>query len=497
MKYFYVLLLSIFSLQALKAQDSIPSDVLESIKLDDLKRITYKLSSPEMEGRGLKTRGIIKASEYIANNFQSYNVGFLPKLDGYYQKVDFFTYHLEKPLFKIGKMLCSENVNYLGNSSSIANRRDFDILVTNNISPDYIKSIDIDDKTILILTKDIFFEKASLYDVLIKKGCRGVLLCNPYDKNQFNKLSKIYSAKDLEKRNKLKESFSGSVAKTDSLIKNLKYKNFYISTVVLHPRVVSNLMNTSLKRIVRQLESNVLDSNLIRTYPLAISIRRDFVKNLDVSNNVLGYIEGSEYPNEVVVISAHYDHLGIEGNRIMYGADDNASGVAAVIEIAEAYSKAIEKGFKPKRSIIFAAFSGEESGLWGSRIFVNRADSLDIKPVLNLNMDMIGRGEDSHIEKNRKIKKVYAITLKRDSLLTKQIKTNTLGSDSLFVDYTSTDIYSSDQASFIANKIPAVMFFRGLHSDYHSERDTPEKLDYKTMERIARLVFRVSWKYVR
>jgi Zn-dependent M28 family amino/carboxypeptidase len=132
----------------------------------------------------------------------------------------------------------------------------------------------------------------------------------------------------------------------------------------------------------------------------------------------------------------------------------------------------------------------------GSKAFVNRIDSLKLKPIVDLNVDMIGRGEDSRMELNSKVKKLYVIAAKKDSLLVNKIKAIHLGADSLRVDYSSKILYTSDQTSFMRKGIPAVMFFRGLHPDYHTEHDTPEKLDYATMERVARLIFKVSWKYV-
>ncbi len=490
-----ILLLFWFNISKSQIQDSILLNASGTINGDDLRKIVYTLASSEMGGRGIGSAGIIKASDYISKLFKDYSVGHLPLLEGYYQKIVYSFHRLKTPIVKIGGISCIENVDYIGAPSTICSNRAFGIVVVQDTSREYIQGLEFTEKTILILTSDIFFNKKPLYDLLIKKGCRGVILCNPYNQKEFKELSSIYSLSEGEKKDKYKKVFSGSVVKTDSLLKSLKLKNYYISTLVIPPNFGAKIFGVDNKTLIKKLSSKDRDSTFLKTTQAVISVKQDLVQDYQASKNVLGYIEGSELKNEVVVISAHYDHLGTDAGRIMYGADDNASGVATMLEIAEAYSIALKSGFKPKRSIVFAAFSAEESGLWGSRIFVNKTDSLKIRPIVDLNIDMIGRGEDSRMELDSRVKKVYAISTKKDSLLTARIKSIHLGEDSLRVDYSSKDFYSSDQASFMQKGIPAVMFFRGLHLDYHTERDTPDKLDYTTMEKVAHLVFKLSWKY--
>lgn len=499
MRKIYLLFFISFWINTSKSQDSILLKAAESISSEDLKKIVYTLASPEMGGRGVGTEGIQKAAGYIKEQFQKNGIGYLSKLNGYYQKIDFPSYRLEKPTVKLSGNICNEYIDYLGVLSTISGNKALGIVIVQNTSLENIQGLDLNYKVIMILTRDIFFVKKPLYDLLIKKSCRGVILCNPYNLSEFKDLSKIFALKDGEKKDKFKTSFSGSVVKTDSLLKSLKFKSYYISTLVVSPKVVSRILGVNTKTLIGELDSKVKDSILFRTMQPTIFVKQDILKENQLSNNVLGYIEGSDFKNEVIVISAHYDHLGIEAGNIMFGADDNASGVATVLEIAEAYSIAVKNGFKPRRSIVFAAFTAEEKGLWGSRFFVKSCDSLKIKTTIDLNADMVGRGEDSKIEMNSQIKKLYAITAKNDTSIINRIKSIPLGIDSLNMDYSLVGknefLYDSDHGSFIVNKIPAVMFIRGLHSDYHTPRDTPDKLDYTAMERAARLIFRLSMKY--
>lgn len=502
MKKISLLILILLWFNATKSQEQnvVFTKASKTITSDDLKKIVYTLASPEMEGRGVGTKGIDKASEFIAKSYTNDGIGYIPALNGYFQKVSFSLFRLLEPDVKIGNKICAANIDYIGYTSTIASNQSFDIAIIQNTSPDYIKTLDIQSKTVLILTSDIFFTKKPLYDLLIKKGCRGVLLCNPYNPKEFKNLCKINSSKKLKQIERYKRSFSGSVATTDSLLKSLTYKKIYISTLVISPAIASSIVGVDINTICQRISSNENDTSIIKTSSVKIDVKQGYDQVKDLSNNVLGFIEGSEFKDETVVISAHYDHLGIDGGNNMRGADDNASGVAAVLEIAEAYSNAINDGFRPKRSILFAAFTAEEMGLCGSRFFINHIDSLKLKPIVDLNADMIGRGEDSLNLKKSKVKKLYIVAAKKDTSLVRIVKSLYMGIDSLNVDYSqvggSNHMYSSDQASFILNGIPAAMFFRGLHPDYHTMRDTPEKLDYETMEKVTRLIFSVSWKYV-
>ncbi|WP_242117326.1 M28 family peptidase [Aestuariivivens sediminicola] len=185
--------------------------------------------------------------------------------------------------------------------------------------------------------------------------------------------------------------------------------------------------------------------------------------------NVLGLIKGTSKPDKYIVISAHYDHEGIRQGKIYNGADDNASGVAALFSFVEFF-----KSNPPKYSVIVAAFDGEELGLQGSKYFVNNAGIPLRKIILNINLDMIGRSDKnelyvvgSHTHVNFKSLfsnyKPYSAKL---TLLT--------GHDG----YDGKDnwIYSSDHGSFHKKGIPFLYFGVEDHEDYHEPTDDFERL---------------------
>lgn len=216
------------------------------------------------------------------------------------------------------------------------------------------------------------------------------------------------------------------------------------------------------------------------------------------SQNVLAYIKGTEFPEEVVIISAHVDHLGTKNNIIYNGADDNGSGTAAVMEIAEAFKLAEQDGFAPKRSILFLHLTGEEEGLEGSRFYVSHPVFSLENTIANLNIDMIGRVDEIH-----KANSDYIYLIGSDRLSTELHYISEAVNDEfaqLNLDYVYNDendansFYSrSDQYNFAEKNIPVIFYFSGVHEDYHQPTDTAEKLNYPLLEKRTKLIFATAW----
>lgn len=217
------------------------------------------------------------------------------------------------------------------------------------------------------------------------------------------------------------------------------------------------------------------------------------------SKNVLAYIEGSEFPDQVIVISAHYDHLGMKKEEVYNGADDNASGTSAVMEIAESFQIAKNKGYGPKRSILFLHLTGEENGLYGSKYYVEHpVFSLD-STIVDLNIDMVGRVDKKH-EENKKY--IYLIGSNRISSDLHQLseETNRIYTR-LKLDYTyneENDPYQyfsrSDHYNFAKKNIPVIFYFNGTHEDYHRTTDTADKIDFDLLALRAKLIFYTAWE---
>ena len=218
------------------------------------------------------------------------------------------------------------------------------------------------------------------------------------------------------------------------------------------------------------------------------------------SENVLAFIEGSEKPQEILVISSHYDHVGMddEGN-VFNGADDDGSGTVAILEIAEAFKKAKEDGYAPKRSILFLNVTGEEKGLVGSKYYTDNPVFPLANTVANLNIDMIGR-----IGTGMEDAGDYVYLIGSDKLstelqnLSEEVNRKYLN---LNLDYTFNDendpnrfYYRSDHYNFAKHDIPIIFYFNGVHEDYHKHTDTPDKIEYDLLEKRAKLVFLTAWE---
>ncbi len=216
------------------------------------------------------------------------------------------------------------------------------------------------------------------------------------------------------------------------------------------------------------------------------------------SENILAYIEGTEKPEELIVISAHYDHIGMSSGQIYNGADDDGSGTVALLEIAEAFQMAKNKGNGPKRSVLFLHVTGEEHGLIGSKYYTDHPVFPLKNTVANLNIDMIGRCDAPNCGKDY----VYVIGSEMLSSELKKIseRANTTTTN-MELNYKYDDpndkdrlYYRSDHYNFAKNNIPVIFYFDGIHEDYHKPSDTPDKIDYQSLQKRTQLVFATAWE---
>ncbi|MDO1500391.1 M28 family metallopeptidase [Winogradskyella maritima] len=242
---------------------------------------------------------------------------------------------------------------------------------------------------------------------------------------------------------------------------------------------------------------NVKAPNLLPDYYQKIP-KADLPDNINDSQNIIAYIEGSLYPDEYVFITAHSDHEGVIDGEIYNGADDNGSGTSAVLEMAEAFKKATDEGYAPKRSIVFLHVTAEEIGLYGSRYYANNPVFPLENTVAALNTDMIGRVDPRH--KNNP-NYVYVIGADRISteldFITKKANEEFVNLD---LDYTYNDpndvnrYYSrSDHYNFALKGIPVVFFFNGEHEDYTKPTDTADKINFGLLKKRADLIFVTAW----
>lgn len=222
-------------------------------------------------------------------------------------------------------------------------------------------------------------------------------------------------------------------------------------------------------------------------------------ENLPDSENIWAYIEGSEKPNEIVVVSAHYDHIGMKNGEVYNGADDDGSGTVALLEIAQAFQKAKNEGHGPKRSILILHVTGEEHGLHGSRYYSENPLFPIANTVADVNIDMIGRRDEAHAASNNYVYLIGSDYLSTDlyniceDMNKKYVHLN--------IDYKYNDrkdpnrfYYRSDHYNFAKNGIPSVFIFNGTHADYHQASDEIDKIEFDALAKRTQLGFSIAWE---
>ena len=264
--------------------------------------------------------------------------------------------------------------------------------------------------------------------------------------------------------------------------------------------VTAEVATEILRKPVYQLQDEIDRSLKPQSFEVAgatVTMKKALKDHQLVSTrNVLGLLEGSDpqLKDEVVLVTAHYDHVGVVNSRIYRGADDNASGTAAVMEIAKAF---VAGNVRPRRSVLFMVFEAEEQGLLGAFYYLDHPVLPLAKTIAVLNMDMIGRDEESLTWNTRASENVNGLnvigTLYNPEL--RRIIDTQNQKTGLKLDYkTDADdkegwFARSDHYPFATKSIPMVLFNTGEHPDYHTENDTWDRINYEKMVRITRLVF--------
>ena len=223
-------------------------------------------------------------------------------------------------------------------------------------------------------------------------------------------------------------------------------------------------------------------------------------KDIKSSENVMAYIEGNEFPDEVLIISAHLDHLGVsENGEINNGADDDGSGTVAIMEIAQAFEEAKKEGHGPKRSILFLHLTAEEIGKRGSEYYTQHPVFPLKNTIANLNIDMIGRVDNTHLDNKNYVYLIGSDRLSKELHYISEKVNDTYCQINIDYRYNiegeRNHYYSrSDHYNFAKHNIPVIFYFNGEHDDYHQTSDTPDKIDYQLLQKRTKLIFATAWQ---
>jgi len=463
-------------------KNSLPSqDVFaQTITQKDLEKHLSILASDEFEGRETAMPGQRKAAEYIANYFQKIGLqkGFYDT--SYYQ---FFPVNVKDPS-KIKITVEKEKLTFLDDFFYMGSFKDSNYT---NLEVVYINY-------------GVIGENYSDYEgvnvkgkvVILKEGLpEGITVKGDWD--NWRKKIKVAKENGAVAVFTINELFEQRVERIRSFIANPrmqlhnkgdKSKHKTLPNIFISPKVAKNHFGITTASDKGELEQKInlnLEINQVLT-----------------SSNVLGFLEGTDKKDEVVVITAHYDHLGFDAGEVCNGADDDGSGTVAVLELAQAFVNAKKAGKGPRRSILFMTVSGEEKGLLGSQYYTENPVYKLESTICDLNIDMVGRIDDQHLDNNY----VYLIGSDKISSDLHAISEKANADKiKMELDYTFNDendpnrfYYRSDHYNFAKKGIPVIFYFSGTHEDYHKPTDDVEKIDFEKIERTTKLVFYTAWE---
>ena len=484
------LLILLIGSVTIKAQDSIAISYASSINVEDLQTHLYILASDSLEGRETGKKGQKLAADYISRHFQS--IGISPyKGETYYQEFPLLSQKLEESTLRINSeveyLKNYYTLPYFGSVSIEFNEIQCVGFGWDEITCSDYRYIDVNDKVVLILSPDLLTDTKEVENIKLLDW--NYQLQKAYD---HGAKAVVFVGGDINKKlNRYAQYFTKE--KRSVLIEEPQFK---LPFLFVDQSELPNIIGLSIKKLKKKVKKCKYASfNVDGRFTTNVS------SGLLQGENVLGYLEGTDLKDELLVITAHYDHIGIHDGEIHNGADDDGSGTVAVLELAEAFAKAKSEGNGPRRSILFMPVAGEEMGLLGSSYYTENPVFPLENTIADLNIDMIGRMDENH-EGNPDY--VYLIGADKLSSELHQISedANTYYTQ-LELDYTFNEpndpnrfYYRSDHYNFAKNNIPVIFYFNGVHADYHKATDTVEKIHFGKISKISKLIFHTAWQLV-
>jgi hypothetical protein len=457
----------------------------ESISVDSIKENVLILASEEMQGRETGENGQKLAAKFLATKYLSWNLnaGGVENGSMGIRPEDFMQPHPISTRNNKKKNLTINGENFLFGKDFYYSC----LLNDTGFTANDFCFIGASEKT---MPDKIFTEKHSANQNV-------VFLSGDEDRNKatINHLASLSN-----------KPYSVLIVANSEELTKLFYKNDTDKTRTPFPCIyVSDNVAEKIfgKNKFQKLKNKSESKQMPLVYIQESACNAELLRNTEKlkGQNVVAYIKGTDTLGETVVVSSHYDHLGKRDTSIYYGADDNASGTAAILEMARIFTMAKNNGHPPKRNILFLNVSGEEKGLLGSAWYVEHPFIPMDKTVANLNIDMIGRIDPYH-DSTGVLNYVYIIGSDKMStdLHNINLASNETGPQlELNYKYNTKDdpnqfYRRSDHFNFVKKKVPVIFYFNGTHKDYHKPTDTSEKINFNILTKRAGLVFLTAWE---
>lgn len=493
------------------AQDKNAIKFSQSITKDNAYKHLSVLASDEYEGRETGKKGGWMAADYIKNHFKS--IGLKGPVKGeYFQPVDMVSFGLSQiltidgqptePLKDFYNMPQSVSTKgYAFNSSSIIfagyglTKEGYNDFEGQNVAGKVVMLFKTGEPAVSGTTAGRNATSAFNAKVkyLTEQKALAVLAIDPTVENMPENLKDYLLSEQM-------------VMKTPEQMKRLSTPQGL--PVITISTVSANKILAAAATSIEAFTNKVAETGKPASQEINISISASANKleNKIRAENVLGFLEGSDpkLKNEVLVITSHYDHIGITPNvagndKINNGADDDGSGTTGVLMIAEAFMKAKKAGKGPKRSILFMTVTGEEKGLLGSEWYAEYPLFPLENTITNLNIDMIGRGDKDHATDNNFVYIIGSDMLSTDldrigKKANKDYVNITL--DERYNNRTDPNrfYYRSDHYNFAKHGIPVIFYFNGVHDDYHQPSDEVSKIDFPMLAKRTQLIYFTAWE---
>jgi len=472
------------------------------ISAEDAKKHLSILASDEFEGRETGKPGAEKAANYIAAEFK--RLGLQAPVNGsYFFDVPLVENKLNVSTFTVnGQAFDNWKDFFMPGSFPDKNITSTDIVYVGYGTEAELAGTDITGKIVLLINEDKPEEgkktntsyRATASRVAILKAIRAknpavILGAN----GELTALLKRFGG----------GAGGGSLSIKKEMVANTQSPLFNVTTAVADALVKPTGKTYDELKVAA---ATVKQTQVIKSAAtISFNTEKKDVKAVDV----VGFMPGSDQKlkSEVLVISAHYDHIGLNTrpgatDKVNNGADDDGSGTTGVLEIARAFSQAKKDGHGPRRSILFLGNVGEEKGLLGSEYYTDHPIYPLANTIVNLNIDMIGRVGEEYIGKPDSANYVYPIgsaMLSSDLHKISEDANNTY--TQLKLDYKYDDIndpnrfyYRSDHYNFARFNVPIIFYFNGVHADYHQPGDEVGKINFPLLAKRAQLVFYTGWE---
>lgn len=456
------------TLQVFAQKTAKPDAYAKTITAADAKKHLYILAAPDMEGRETGTEGQRKAAAYIENYFQQ--LGLQPgSAAGYQQPYTLYQDSLLSTAIEVNGQPFQMDRDFTPGSNNIQATLKFsDVVVMGTGAADSLKEADLTGKAVMLVgTPNMAF-----FTQLTKKAPAAVL--------------------------NVSQTFPLALLRPSSRKGRTGIHAFRAVITPQQYTISENLAKAIAGAAYDAAKSN---GNTVQTVKSEVLLETKKTTLKGAASNVVALLPGTDLKDQYVVVSAHYDHVGIVNGELHPGADDDGSGTVGILEIAEAFAKAKKEGKGPRRSIVFLANSGEEKGLLGSEYYSDHPLFPLDKTTVDLNIDMIGR-IDPDRAKGDSTNYVYVVG---DDKVSSDLKPISEGQNKKYLnmelDYKYNDpndkqriYYRSDHYNFARHGVPIIFYYDGmLRPDYHKPTDTPDKINYELLQKRARLVFYTAW----